>query len=55
MRGPRVDPSELPTRSAHIYLYISDGDRGVLYRPYIIEVMSYTDKSSINNNHCNLM
>ena len=50
-----MDPSELPTRGAHIYLYISDGDRGVLYRPYIIEVMSYTDKSSINNNHCNLM
>ena len=49
-----MDPSELPTRSAHIYLYISDGDRGVLYRPYIIEVMSYTDKSSINDNHCNL-
>ena len=49
-----MDPSELPTHSAHIYLYISDGDRGVLYRPYIIEVMSYTDKSSINDNNCNL-
>ena len=27
MHGPRVDPSELQTRSAHLYLYISDGVR----------------------------
>ena len=27
VRGPRVDQSELQTRSAHLYLYISDGGR----------------------------